>query len=348
MNRIPILALLLLATLVLAPVIGVAPGHAEESPGHAAEPPETPTVVEIGLYLIDITSLDQREETFGIELDVVTRWKDPRRGFDPEIEGVDRLVFRQDAARNLSAEGWWPELFITNTVGQMGMGMRRSTVYPDGTVMNRARIEATLRAPLDFRGFPFDNQVLPIHVESYGFPSDELVLEIEEDFSGFDPEFEMPEWDLTGADGVISDQLRVQEGRDFSHLLATLEVKRMSGYYLWKVLLPLIVITMISWVVFWMSDDFLGRRAGVSATGMLTVIAYQFVIADSLPRFPYLTVLDRILLITLVFIAMTMLVNLVTSRMDQDGRFRFDRSCRLVFPLSYFGILLAILIPALT
>lgn len=311
----------------------------------ASSPPATPTYVEVGLYLVDITRLDERENTFEVELDVVTRWKDPQRAFDAVEEGSDRRVFRQAEANAALAETWWPELFIVNTVGQMNIGIMRTTIFADGTVMNRARVEATMRAPLDFRHFPFDSQYLPIEVESYGYPADQLQLKIERKFSGFHPSFEMPEWTLLGTNEEVSDTLRHQEGVNYSRLVATLEVKRLSGYYLWKILLPLFVITMISWVVFWMSEDALGRRAGVSATGMLTVIAYMFVIADSLPRFPYLTVMDKVALVTLLFIAMTMFENLITSRMTVERRLRVDRASRILFPLSYVSILLSTLMP---
>jgi hypothetical protein len=122
-------------------------------------------------------------------------------------------------------------------------------------------------------------------------------------------------------------------------------IQRKTGYYLWKILLPLLVITAISWVVFWMSEDALGRRAGVSSTGMLTVIAYQLILADSLPRFPYLTLMDKVALLTLVIIAMTMLENIIVTRLPADRRIRVDVACRVVFPLTYYASLALILGP---
>jgi len=314
---------------------------------HAVDPPELPTTVDVGLYLVDITRLDEHENTFEVELDVVTRWHDPRRAFDALAEGTDSMAFRQERANEVLASGWYPELFIVNTVGQMNVGIMRTTVLADGTVMNRARVEAVMRAPLNFREFPFDTQALPIEVESFAYPSQELQLELEREFTGFHPSFEMPEWTLIGSNESIKDTLRPQEALEYSRLNITLEVERRSGYYLWKILLPMFVITMISWVVFWMSEDALGRRAGVSATGMLTVIAYMFVISDSLPRFPYLTVMDKVALITLLFIALTMLQNILTSRMSPERRLRYDRASRILFPVSYASIMASILLPVM-
>jgi hypothetical protein len=142
----------------------------------------------------------------------------------------------------------------------------------------------------------------------------------------------MPEWDVLGTETQIVTRTRTQEGRQFSRLEFTVNVQRRIGYYLWKVVLPVLIITAISWVVFWMNSDTLGRRAGISSTGMLTVIAYQFIIAGSLPRFPYLTILDKIALLALVLIPLTMAVNLITVRMTKEARHKFDRACRILFP----------------
>ena len=309
------------------------------------EPPAEPMTVEVGLFLMDITRLDELENTFEIELDVITRWSDPREN---PAENGDARSFRGDAALEFRSLRWSPELEIANAVGTANLGRLHTTIEPDGTVVNRARLEAVIRAPLDFREFPFDQQSLPIEVESYAFDIGEVQLVVNHDFSGFDPHFEMPEWVVEGVDAQIIEHHRTQERRDFSRLEYMVHVERRSGYYLWKVILPVVLIVAISWVVFWMSGDQLGRRAGISSTGMLTVIAYQFIIAGSLPRFPYLTVLDKIVLLALVLIALTMFENLVSAQMTPEARLRIDRICRAVFPLVMFSALGMLLIPAMT
>jgi hypothetical protein len=308
------------------------------------EPPAQPMAVEVGLFVLDITRIDELENTFEIELDVITRWSDPRE--NPAGDG-NAKSFRGDAAHQFRELRWSPELEIANAIGTPNLGRLHTTMQPDGTIVNRARLEATIRAPLDFREFPFDGQSLPIEVESFAFDTEEVQLVVNREFSGFDHHFEMPEWVVKGVDAQIIEHYRPQERRDFSRMEYTVQVERQSGYYLWKVLLPVVLIVAISWVVFWMSSDQLGRRAGISSTGMLTVIAYQFIIAGSLPRFPYLTVLDKIVLLALVLIALTMLENLIGAQMEHESRLRIDRFCRAIFPLVMFSALGILLIPTL-
>ena len=313
----------------------------------AAELPRTPMTVDVGLFVIDITNFNQQENTFDVELDVVTGWQDPRRGFElADNEGTFRMYKTEKALEEL-AKGWAPELYILNTVGAPSLGVVRTRIDADGTVVNRARLRGTLRATLDFRKFPFDVQALPIHIESLMWSADQLRIAHDESFSGFGADYEMPEWtleDLAAEQQVVE---RPQEGQSYARITFLVQIDRKIGFYLWKILLPLLVITAITWVVFFMSEDALGRRAGVSSTGMLTVIAYQLILADSLPRFPYLTLMDKVALLTLVFIAMTMLENIVATRMEPEGRRRLDRACRVVFPVGYYASLALVLAPLL-
>jgi hypothetical protein len=317
------------------------------APAKAIEPPARPAVTELGLYLVDVTRIDEVTNTFEVELDVVQRWQDPRRAFTPAEGEPDFRAFAQDEVLEQIYGGWYPDVQLMNTVGSAEFGLIRLRINRDGTVSGRFRIRAVVRAPFDFRGFPFDSQKLPIRLESYTWDAEALQIEPVEEFTGFDPSFEMPEWRVSGVSANSRDALRSQDQTRFSRLTYLIEIERRSGYYIWKIFLPLLVITGISLVVFWMSDDALGRRAGVSATAMLTVIAFQFVIAGALPRFPYLTLMDKVVLVTLAVISLTMLENIVSAGPDSERRERLDRACRIFFPVGYVAALAIILVPAL-
>ena len=66
------------------------------------------------------------------------------------------------------------------------------------------------------------------------------------------------------------------------------------------------IIVFMSWVVFWLGPQHVGPRLSVSVTSMLTLVAYRFLLGQSLPPVSYLTRLDYFLLgaTVLVFIAL--------------------------------------------
>ena len=74
------------------------------SAASAVEPPRNPMSVDVGIFVIDITNFNQQENTFDVELDVVTSWQDPRRGFEPDKNAKPYRMFRGDAALAEMAE----------------------------------------------------------------------------------------------------------------------------------------------------------------------------------------------------------------------------------------------------
>jgi hypothetical protein len=87
-----------------------------------------------------------------------------------------------------------------------------------------------------------------------------------------------------------------------------------------------------------MVDERFGIRVRTSATGILTVVAYQFVAGQNLPRVGYLTLIDKIMVISFLLLAITVLESYIVSRYGEDERdqaHRIDETARWLFPLTY-------------
>lgn len=315
----------------------------------ASEPPEgvRPIPVSVGLYVVGISNLDEVAGTFVAKLDVVARWTDRRLAFDADSAGTKTLVYTSPVAEEVRRSIWNAQIIAINGAEDVKVGRSKLTIHSTGLVEVRARLTQSLEAPLNFHGFPFDNQVLPIQLESFVWHADIVQLRALPDVSGFAPEFRMPEWEVLGVRTALARSHRSIDGVPFSRLTFNVEIRRQSGYYVWKVILPLIIIVMISWVVFWMHEERLGRRAAVSATGILTTIAYQFIVSESLPRVPYLTAMDRIIVLSLVTIGATMVVNVAVERVglhNTTAAKAIDVICRFAFPLGFFGAFLVLVL----
>ena len=321
-------------------VAGAHPGEVET--GITPPPGETPVPVQVGIYLIDITNIDETRNTFEVELDVLVRWTDPRMAFDPEAAGTDRRVYVGPKADKFFDGLWTAQIVLANPVGQMGIGARKITVHADGRMEISALVNSTLRTNLDYRRFPFDSQVLPIILESFAWNNQVVELVTDPDRTGFAPEFALAEWDVEAIESQVVDVLRVRDATPFSNINYEIRIQRQSGYFLWKIFLTVIIIVSLTFVVFWMSDERLGRRAGVSSGGILTVIAYQFVTTSTLPRVSYLTVADLVMTVSIITIAATMVESVFVDRIafeNQAAKLRVDRACRWIFPLVYLGLL---------
>ena len=117
----------------------------------------------------------------------------------------------------------------------------------------------------------------------------------------------------------------------------TVEARREVQYYLLKVLAPLMLIVFMSWAVFWIDPQQIGAQIGLSATAILTLVAYQFALADLLPRISYLTRADRFTLSSSVLVFLALVEAVTTSALTRQGRAdtgnRLDRFSRVAFPI---------------
>ena len=110
-------------------------------------------------------------------------------------------------------------------------------------------------------------------------------------------------------------------------------------------MLPILVIVAISWSVFWMTGERLAGRSRITASGVLTVVAYQFVIADGLPRIAYLTLLDKGMLISFVLLAVPVVQSMLFAHYypaAPETAALIARRSRWLFPLVYACLLAAL------
>jgi hypothetical protein len=112
--------------------------------------------------------------------------------------------------------------------------------------------------------------------------------------------------------------------------------RRYFPYYLWQVIVPLAVIVGMSWAAFWIDPSQTRAQIGLAGSAILSLIAYRFVLANLLPRLPYMTRMDYLTLggTLLVFLALVEVI--VTSTLAHKNRNKaargIDRVSRLAFP----------------
>ena len=127
-------------------------------------------------------------------------------------------------------------------------------------------------------------------------------------------------------------------------------VRRDPLFTLRLVGLPLALIVVLSWSVFWMERSSLGDRLSVSFVGILTAVAYQIVVGDLLPHVSYITLMHAFLNFSFLIMCASVVANLVVGACDRNGKVALgdliDRRCRVLFPITYLGLLLAAAINA--
>lgn len=299
------------------------------------DPENGATVVRVALYIADITKINNIDQSFTAVCIMRLRWVDPR--------------ISATGTRIALNELWHPNVVIYNLRSREQLLDESVVVLPDNVVQYTQQYYGEFSSPLDFRDFPFDIQRLPIILVSSGNRPDEVKLVVdgvgrEEMLSLFGWTVEPPRAEADTVDVALFASGR--EAIERPRVTFQLDARRHLDYYWWKVLIPMSVILMLSWAVFWIDPAHISAQISVGATSILTMIAFLLRLESIIPPVSYLTRLDRFVFVCLGLLLLAFIEAVATSRLanSPDSRamaMAMDRWSRALFPVTY-GIIVAL------
>ena len=309
----------------------------EEAVFVAPPNPNGVTQVDIGLYIIDISNVNSVENTYRLEGSLDLVWCDPRFRFNLQ-EKQPQIYLEEDAEKKIERI-WWPSITFVNEVGEYFSKNEELVIFASGTIEYKEKFSVELKSFFDLTKFPFDEQTLYVEIEPFAWDENYVKLNVNQRAIGFSSSLNLPEWQIGDLETKIEQNREIRSEASFSKFLMKIKLLRKSGFYLWKVIIPLIILVIISWSVFWMAEESLSERISFSLTGILTVVAYQFLISENLPNISYLTLMDAILYLSFIAIALTVIENIVVNELNMKNlkllAIHLDHICQFVFPILY-------------
>jgi len=295
------------------------------------------TKVHYFVYVLDIDEIDGAKQNFTANVYLRLRWNDPRQA---SPEGASRQVALKEV--------WNPRVLLANRQGLVSKSLPDVVnVHPDGTVNYYQRYTGKLSQILDLSAFPLDTHSFAIHFVSAGYYPDEIdfVPDLNSGFVGgaMADKLSLPDWKILKSDALALPYKVMGEARAPGFAFR-FEAKRYFIYYFWQVVLPLTVVVVMSWSGFWIGREHVGVRIGVATSSILTLVAHRFVLANLLPRLPYMTHMDYFTVgcTLLVFLALILIV--ATSYFATDSRYdryarKLDVVVRVFFPVVFLSLL---------
>ncbi len=138
-------------------------------------------------------------------------------------------------------------------------------------------------------------------------------------------------------------------GLQYSSYAFEFTAPRNVQHYILKVILPLVLIVIMSWAVFWIDPINASSQVSIAMTSMLTLIAYRFAIDSQLPLLPYMTRLDVFILTSTLLVFFSLIEVVVTIILDNGQKKkrakRIDSFCRAVFPAVFLLASIVIFLP---
>jgi len=336
------LALSLLPAAALAQ--GLPPGCdlVDYDPSRRPDPAGTPTEVGIGVYVVHLDRVDNLDQSFRLDAFPRMSWRDPRLGKVVETAGVEVCRFPRDAV-------WDPRIIIFNRQDANVLLPEEVSVDASGQVTYLQRIQTRLRAPMNLREFPFDEQVLPLTFMSILYGPEDVALDLDETAASRTPD--VPGWEvreMESRSGVLEAEVHDDsiENRRFARYDFEFRVGREIAFYVWRIIAPLTFIVLMSWAVFWIDPSNFGVQIGLASTSILTLVAFLFSLNNILPPLSYLTRMDIFLFVSLALACLAFGEAVATAVLQASERealaLRIDRWARWLFPAAFAALHVAL------
>jgi hypothetical protein len=302
-----------------------------------------PTPVSIGIWIVDITNIDSAQQDFTADVAVVLRWKDARLAHT----GTGVTYYALDQI-------WTPRVSLANEKNSVVRKFPDSVeVETDGTVIYRQRYVGSFTQSLRLQSFPFDRQAFHIQLVAMRYGPNDVAFLPDENWihdglqqaAGISPSITLPDWKVEKWDAKAR-VYALTPGIQYAGYAFEFTASRNVQHYILKVILPLILIVMMSWSVFWTDPTNSSTQFSIAVTSMLTLIAYRFAVDSQLPRLPYMTRLDIFFLISTLLVFFSLIEVLITTILDNNrqiaGAKKIDRYCRVIVPAIFVMASIAI------
>jgi hypothetical protein len=217
----------------------------------------------------------------------------------------------------------------------------------------------------NFEDYPFDKQKLIIEIENSLLTNDQFVIipdensyqrsQMSKNFWGISQNllqrkranFNINSCSIFSTEKVYNTdfgEFNYPKNSVYSCLNHKILIERNIVPYITKLFIPLMIILLLVYFVFFIPPDKLDMAAGLTVTSLLSAIAFQFSINTDLPEIGYLIYVDKVFYSTYFLIVLAMAESLWTFYLDHSGvpaKIKLakilDIISRILFPIIFFG-----------
>jgi hypothetical protein len=298
-----------------------------------------PVPVSVSFRINLLFSVDSKNELFTLDLFTREVWSDERLRFDQSMWPVEHLGLLRIPT---TIKVWKPDTFFYNAVSCTISDQLLTLSYLGQLTWIRHQ-NCVFHVSFNLLNFPFDTQTLVLRRLSFAYNENELVLRAASPCYQPDPSnnYQNSLWDLTSWScennffGFRSSQA------PYTQVTANLFVSRKYENYIVKMIAPMFVITLLSTLTFWIDANSPPARVGATVTLVLSIVTFNLVVSQDLPKINYSTLLDWYVWKCFIFVVFAVAefacVNYILSSKtvpEQVGRL-IDDWCSYTVPITW-------------
>nr|CAH0113586.1 unnamed protein product [Daphnia galeata] len=268
----------------------------------------TPVVIQLSITLTQIFDMDEKNQVLTSIVWLDQEWKDELLTWDPNEFGGLKIM-RMPCERI-----WLPDIVLYNNADDYTRGYMNSKamVSYDGNVFWPPPTKFRSTCPVDVTYFPFDDQTCVMKLGSWtydGFQVDVTNRTSEVDLTNYVPN---GEWELLEARLIRNVVFYSCCPEPFPDLTVTLKIRRKILYYMVNVVLPCVMMSVLTLLVFCLPPES-GEKIALGITVLLAFSVFMLAIAEKMPEtsesIPLIGIyLTAVMAITSISVVMTVIV----------------------------------------
>ncbi|XP_054977066.1 gamma-aminobutyric acid receptor subunit theta [Sorex araneus] len=248
-----------------------------------------PVPVGISLHITSIKDISEESLDYTVSMYIHLTWKDSRLAYH---ETDLNLTLSHTMLKKL----WYPDCHIVNSRDNFmymePLENRMIRLQPDGTMQYGMKLTATVPCDIDLKNYPLDKQTCKLGVESYSYSSEDVTfywngnekaVQISEDLI-------IPQFTFLGRK-LEHKESSFYTGSYMSLVLTFWMQRKLSGYIL-HIYWPLILLTITSWITFWMSCKCSTSRVTLGLSSTLILNSLSTFVRESLPQMTCIKAID--------------------------------------------------------
>jgi hypothetical protein len=255
--------------------------------------------VETGIFAVNLYDIDLTSNSFYADFYVWFKW----------IGEINPITY----------------LEVTNSISDWAImsvpAYPEAQTLPDGSHYQISRVEGRFLQSFDLKRYPLDQHDLSIFMENSVYTTDQLVYVADREQSGYSQFLAIPGWAIAGS--TITSLVRAYDTNfgdprlpaqsKHSVLRYSLKIARPWSFFVWKLLLPLLIVLASSWGALLLAPQQIDSRVALPVTALLTAVFLQETYADTLPDLGYLVLMDQVYVMAYVLIFVSILEVIVTA-----------------------------------
>ncbi|XP_036363179.1 acetylcholine receptor subunit alpha-type acr-16-like isoform X2 [Octopus sinensis] len=275
-----------------------------------------PVSVKFSIQLIQIMDLDEKNQILKLSVWDRYAWKDEFLVWDPaQYGGVTNVRIHQDKV-------WKPDFKLYNYADERTEEHREALVVvkSTGAIVWMPQVIYKSSCAIDISHFPFDEQECVLKFGSWTYDGNKLDVNFLDNLTKIDLSEYMPSnaWEIIEAPARRNVQYYTCCPEPYLDLTFTLKVRRRSAFYNYLLILPCILLSTLTLVLFWIPPESPAKMA----LGINIFVAFFLllvILESSLPSASTVPLLGIYYCFNMVIITLSSFLNVLVVNMAFYG-----------------------------